>query len=58
MDYQTLRTLADSWGLLFMVLSFAVLVGWAFRPAARSHHEKARMLPFNDDMAPDRESEQ
>ncbi len=58
MDYQTLRTLADSWGLLFMVISFAMLVAWAFRPAARGHHARARMIPFSDETVPDPESEQ
>jgi cytochrome c oxidase cbb3-type subunit 4 len=58
MDYQTLRTFADSWGLLFMVLSFAAFVAWALRPAARRHHDAARMIPFRDDAAPDPETEQ
>lgn len=56
MDYQTLRSLADSWGLLFMVLAFVALVGWAFRPAARDHHARARLIPFTDDQPHDEET--
>ena len=49
MDYQQLRTLADSWGLVFMGITMAAIVGWAFRPGARAAHDDARMIPFRDE---------
>ncbi len=51
MDYQTLRTFADSWGLLFMAIAFAAAIGWALRPGSRAAHSDARMIPFRDDEA-------
>lgn len=51
MDYQELRHFADSWGLVFMVLTLVCIVGWAFRPSASRAHEDARMIPFRDDEA-------
>jgi cytochrome c oxidase cbb3-type subunit 4 len=51
MDYQQLRHLADSWGLLFMVLTMIAIVGWTFRPGARGAHDDARMIPLRDDEA-------
>lgn len=51
MDYQTLRSFADSWGLLFMVAIFCVAVWRAMRPAARPHHDEARMIPFREEEA-------
>ena len=47
--YETLRHLADSWGLVFMVVTLAALVGWAFRPGSRAVHDDARMIPFRDE---------
>ncbi|MGQ5700871.1 cbb3-type cytochrome oxidase subunit 3 [Sandaracinobacteroides sp. A072] len=62
MDYETLRQFADSWGLLFMVVTFLVVIGWAFRPGSRSQQDDARMIPFRDsiDQGPEgaRESDQ
>jgi cytochrome c oxidase cbb3-type subunit 4 len=49
MDYHALRQFADSWGLLFMLLSFLGLLGWAFRPSARASQDDARMIPFRDE---------
>jgi cytochrome c oxidase cbb3-type subunit 4 len=51
MDYQTLRTFADSWGLVFMGAIFLIAIGWALRPGSRAAHDDARMIPFRDDEA-------
>ncbi|MCG2841449.1 cbb3-type cytochrome c oxidase subunit 3 [Sandaracinobacter sp. RS1-74] len=51
MDYQQLRTFADSWGLLSMVLFLVGVVGWTFRPGSRKAQDDARMIPFRDDEA-------
>ena len=51
MDYQELRHFADSWGLVFMVLTMVCILAWTFRPSAKSAHEDARMIPLRDDEA-------
>ena len=47
--YETLRHLADSWGLLVMFAFFAGLIAWPFRPGARKHNRDAAELIFKDD---------
>ncbi len=47
--YEALRHFADSWGLLFMVLSFVVLCAWPFRPGAREANDQAANAIFKDD---------
>jgi cytochrome c oxidase cbb3-type subunit IV len=47
--YEALRHFADSWGLLFMVLTFVVLVAWPLRPGARTRNEAAKTMIFKDD---------
>lgn len=47
--YDTLRHLADSWGLLVMFVMFAFLVAWPFRPGARKQNDEAANLIFKDD---------
>ncbi len=47
--YDTLRTLADSWGLAAMTLVFLVLCLWPFRPGARDEADKAAHSIFEDE---------
>jgi cytochrome c oxidase cbb3-type subunit IV len=47
--YETLRHLADSWGLLAMLLVFLALALWPFRPAAGAHNRDAAGVIFKDD---------
>lgn len=47
--YETLRQLADSWGLLAMVVAFTVLALWPFRPGARDRNRDAAMSIFKDE---------
>ena len=49
MDYQTMRTFADSWGLLFMALFFVGTVFFVFRPGARKAADEASRIPLNDE---------
>lgn len=49
MSYDTLRHLADSWGLIAMAAIFLVLVCWPFRPGARQHNEHAAKMIFDQD---------
>jgi len=53
MDHETLRHLADTWGLVFLVLTFVVAVAMLFRPGAGSHYRKCAELPLKDDQKPD-----
>ena len=48
--YEFLRHLADSWGLLAMMLVFFTLVLWPFRPGARERNEEAAKVIFKDDI--------
>ncbi|ANC50509.1 cb-type cytochrome c oxidase subunit IV [Aurantiacibacter atlanticus] len=47
--YETLRHFADSWGLLVMVILFAGLVAWPFRPGSKKRNRDAADLIFKDD---------
>ncbi len=47
--YETLRHLADSWGLLAMAALFLVLVAWPFRPSACDRNKSAATTIFEDD---------
>ena len=49
MDYQTMRTFADSWGLLFMVLFFVGVVLFTLRPGSRKAAEEMAKIPLKDD---------
>jgi cytochrome c oxidase cbb3-type subunit 4 len=48
MDYHTLRQVADSWGLLFMFITFLIVVVMALRPSAKKAHEDAASIPFKE----------
>ena len=52
MDYQTLRTFADSWGLLFMVIVFVAVVVYTFRPGSKKEADKIAQIPLKDDDGP------
>jgi cytochrome c oxidase cbb3-type subunit 4 len=47
--YDTLRNLADSWGLLVMAASFLLLAAWPFRPGAQEANRAAANLIFDED---------
>jgi len=49
MSYETLRQLADSFGLLFLVLVFLTALWRAFRPGSRAAQHAASMIPFEDE---------
>jgi cytochrome c oxidase cbb3-type subunit IV len=50
LEYQLLRTFADSWGLLFMFLVFTFVIFRAFRPSARKAHDDAANIPFKEEV--------
>ena len=39
--YETLRHLADSYGLIVMMAIFVILCAWPFRPGARKYNRAA-----------------
>ena len=49
MDYQTMRTFADSWGLLFLVIVFVVVVIYTFRPGSKKKADEIARIPLKDD---------
>ena len=54
MNYDALRHFADSYGLLFMTLTFLAFVAWTFRRGAKRHHDRAAMSIFQDHEYEDR----
>ena len=49
--YSFLRELADSWGLLFLVVFFLGSVLWAFRPGSRKGHADTANVVFRNETA-------
>ena len=52
MEYQTLRTFADSWGLLFLVIVFVVVIVYTFRPGSKKEADEIAQIPLKDDKSP------
>ena len=50
--FTTFRGLADTWGLLFLVTAFLIVVAFAFRPNARDIHHHMASLPLREDDRP------
>jgi len=53
MDYQSMRTFADSWGLLFLFLVFVGVIIYTFRPGSKKEADKIAEIPLQDDESPD-----
>ena len=47
--YEALRHLADSWGMLAMLVVFVGLAAWPFRPGAENANDHAARIIFKDD---------
>ncbi|MFA6117954.1 MAG: cbb3-type cytochrome c oxidase subunit 3 [Sphingomonas sp.] len=47
--YDTLRHLADSWGLVMMGIIFLVLVGWTFLRGVADGHQRAALSIFEQE---------
>mgnify|MGYP002634253497 CR=1 FL=1 len=52
LDHDTLRHLADTWGLLLLVGVFAVAILAALRPGASAYYRKCARIPLEDDREP------
>ncbi|MCP1472029.1 cytochrome c oxidase cbb3-type subunit 4 [Sphingobium sp. OAS761] len=49
MSYDALRHFADSWGLVFMGLSYVLLIGWHFLPHGGRSSMRAATMIFDRD---------
>ena len=49
--HQTLVYLAKTFGLLWMMGFFLLVVWYAYRPSARARHERAGQSVLNDELA-------
>ena len=49
MDYHQFRHLADSWGLVYLMVVFAAAVAFLFRPGAKAHYDRAARIPLDEE---------
>jgi cytochrome c oxidase cbb3-type subunit 4 len=47
--YKFLANFAQTWGLLYFVIVFAIAVAWALWPSNRQRFEDAARLPLRED---------
>lgn len=50
MDYETLRQIADSWGLIYLFVLFVGIILFTFRPGSKQIAEKIAEIPFKEEM--------
>jgi cytochrome c oxidase cbb3-type subunit IV len=49
MTYESFRQFADSWGLVYMLAIFVVVVLLVLRPGAKKQADDAAQIPFRED---------
>lgn len=49
MSYDAMRHFADTWGLLFLLVFFAGVFAWIFRPGAGKKYEEQSEIPLQED---------
>ena len=47
--YESLASIAQTWGLLFFVFAFLLVLLYAFSPAKRQEFDRARRIPLDED---------
>lgn len=52
MQYEEIARLAGTWGLLYMIVIFAVAVAYALWPKNRAKFERASKLVLDDEPPP------
>lgn len=52
MTYDTVRQFAGTWGLVYMVALFVIVVAWALWPSNRKRFHDAARIPLDDDPRP------
>lgn len=49
MSYETLRHLADSWGLVYLFAVFLAVTAFMLRPSAKDRARDAALIPLKND---------
>ena len=49
MDYNTMRHMADSWGLVYLFVIFIGVVIFTFRPGSKKKAEEIAKIPLKED---------
>ena len=49
MDYETMRTFAASWGLVYLLAVFVGVILFTFRPGSKKRAEDLAKIPFRED---------
>lgn len=49
MEYETLRQMAGSWGLVYLVAVFVGIIVFTFRPGTRKRSDDYAQIPFRED---------
>jgi len=49
MDYETLRQMADSWGLLYLFVVFIGVIVLTFRPGTKQRADDIAQIPLRED---------
>ncbi len=49
MTYQTVSEFARSWGLVYMMILFAGVLVYAFRPSSKKKFDDAARIPLKED---------
>lgn len=49
MDYHSVAAFAQTWGLVYMMVLFAGVLIYAFRPSAKKTFEDAARIPLKED---------
>lgn len=52
MTYDTVRQFAGTWGLVYMVALFVIVIAWALWPSNRKRFHDAARIPLDDDPRP------
>lgn len=49
MTFETMRHFADTWGLVYLVILFAGILAYTFRPGSKQKYDEAAKLPLKHD---------
>lgn len=49
MDYNTMRHMADSWGLVYLFVIFVGVVLFTFRPGSKKKADEIAQIPLKED---------
>ena len=49
MEYETLRQLAGTWGLIYLVAAFVGIIVFTFRPGTKERADELAQIPLRED---------